>query len=105
MLREQRPAVNILTRLCGAALAGVCWLLLALITVYRYVLSPVIGPRCRYLPTCSEYAQEALEKHGVLKGGWLAVKRVCRCHPVAWLGGGSGYDPVPECKVDTENGG
>ncbi len=46
---------------------------------------------CRYVPTCSQYAIEALQKYGALKGGWLAIKRICRCHP--W--GGSGYDPVP----------
>ncbi|MDZ7736569.1 MAG: membrane protein insertion efficiency factor YidD [Gammaproteobacteria bacterium] len=77
-------------------------LLIALVLAYRYVLSPVIGPRCRYLPTCSEYAQEALEKHGVVKGGWLALRRIGRCHPVTWLGGGSGYDPVPEKDVNRE---
>jgi putative membrane protein insertion efficiency factor len=55
------------------------------------VISPVLGPSCRYLPTCSEYALTALEAHGLLRGGWLAVRRLTRCHP--W--GGSGYDPVP----------
>jgi len=58
---------------------------------YRYSISPLIGPRCRYTPTCSEYAIEAVKKHGVIKGGWLALKRISSCHP--W--GGSGYDPVP----------
>lgn len=61
------------------------------IHAYRLLLSPVIGPRCRFLPTCSEYALEALVRHGVLRGGWLALRRILRCHP--W--GGSGYDPVP----------
>lgn len=59
--------------------------------VYKVALSPLIGPRCRYLPTCSEYAAEALIKHGPVRGSWLAVRRVCRCNPL----GGSGYDPVP----------
>lgn len=68
---------------------------LFLIGVYRYLVSPVLGPRCRYLPTCSEYAREAIEVHGVVRGGWLALRRIGRCHPVKWLGGGSGYDPVP----------
>ena len=58
---------------------------------YRYSISPLIAPRCRYTPTCSEYTIEAVKKHGVIKGGWLAIKRISSCHP--W--GGSGYDPVP----------
>ena len=61
------------------------------IRAYRLLLSPVLGPRCRYLPSCSEYALEALAGHGALRGGWLALRRVLRCHP--W--GGFGYDPVP----------
>ena len=63
----------------------------ALIGVYQWTLSPVLGPRCRFLPTCSDYAREALELHGALFGSWLALRRICRCHPL----GGSGYDPVP----------
>ena len=58
---------------------------------YKLTLSPLIGRQCRYLPTCSEYAAEALISHGPWRGGWLAARRLCRCHP--W--GGSGYDPVP----------
>ncbi|SOB94765.1 membrane protein insertion efficiency factor YidD [Rhodobacter maris] len=58
---------------------------------YRLVLSPWLGNGCRYQPTCSVYALEALERHGALKGGWLAAKRLLSCHP--W--GGHGYDPVP----------
>jgi putative membrane protein insertion efficiency factor len=64
---------------------------LLLIRLYQYVISPWIGPKCRYTPTCSHYAVEALKKHGPLKGFWLSLKRISRCHP--W--GGSGYDPVP----------
>lgn len=59
---------------------------------YQLLLSPVLGPSCRYLPTCSDYAVEAVTVHGVLRGGLLALRRLVRCHP--W--GGSGYDPVPE---------
>jgi len=59
---------------------------------YRLVISPLIGSNCRYQPTCSAYALEALEKHGAIKGGWLAVKRITSCHP--W--GGSGIDNVPD---------
>ena len=58
---------------------------------YQLVLSPILGPRCRHLPGCSEYAMEAIRVHGPLAGGWLAVRRIARCHPF----GTSGYDPVP----------
>ena len=58
---------------------------------YKVMLSPWIGRQCRYLPTCSDYAAEALILHGPVRGGWLAARRLCRCNP--W--GGSGYDPVP----------
>ncbi len=66
------------------------------IYAYRYAISPLIGPVCRYRPTCSAYALEAIEKYGAIKGVWLAMRRLARCHPVTWLGGGDGYDPVPE---------
>ena len=65
--------------------------LVALIRAYQYALSPFLGHSCRYYPTCSEYALEAVEKYGAIKGGWLGVKRIGRCHP--WHPGG--YDPVP----------
>jgi hypothetical protein len=65
--------------------------LLALIWLYRRVLSPLTGVHCRFQPTCSEYAGEALRQYGGIAGGWLVLKRLGRCHP--W--GGSGYDPVP----------
>lgn len=77
------------------------WVLIGLVQGYRYLLSPLIGPRCRYLPTCSEYAIEALKVHGVWRGGWLTLKRLGRCHPLAKLGGGSGYDPVPVARDRT----
>lgn len=64
---------------------------LLLIKAYKYLISPMLPGACRYLPTCSEYAAQALKKHGLFKGGWLALKRIGSCHP--W--GGSGYDPVP----------
>lgn len=66
-------------------------LLQLLIKVYHATISPLLGSRCRFVPTCSEYASQALEEYGVSKGGYLAIKRICRCHP--W--GGSGHDPVP----------
>jgi putative membrane protein insertion efficiency factor len=65
--------------------------LLALIAVYRYALSPFLGQRCRFHPSCSAYATEALTKYGALRGSWLAAKRVCRCHPFH----PGGHDPVP----------
>lgn len=62
------------------------------IRTYQWVLSPVLGANCRFQPSCSAYAVEAIEKHGALRGSWLALRRLARCHP--W--GGFGYDPVPE---------
>jgi len=67
---------------------------LFLIKVYQTLISPLTPATCRFQPTCSHYAKEALEKHGLLKGGRLAIKRILSCHP--W--GGSGYDPVPDKK-------
>jgi len=66
-------------------------LMIGLIRVYQYVLSPLLPAACRYAPTCSAYAAEALARHGPWRGGWLAFRRVARCHP--W--GGQGHDPVP----------
>jgi putative membrane protein insertion efficiency factor len=66
-------------------------LLLLPIKGYRLLISPLLPPSCRYTPSCSVYAMEAITKHGPLKGTWLAIKRISSCHP--W--GGSGYDPVP----------
>ena len=63
-----------------------------LILLYRLVISPLFPARCRFDPTCSSFAMDALEKHGVLLGGWLALKRLFRCHP---LSKHSGYDPIP----------
>ncbi|MBD5607747.1 MAG: membrane protein insertion efficiency factor YidD [Desulfovibrio sp.] len=68
------------------------------IRVYQRVISPLLPPACRYFPTCSSYAIEAILIHGALKGSWLAIKRLARCHP--W--GGHGYDPVPP-KEDSES--
>ena len=66
--------------------------LLMLVRFYQLCISPLIPPRCRYTPTCSQYAIEAIGKYGAIKGSYLTVKRLLRCHP--W--GGHGYDPVPE---------
>ncbi len=64
---------------------------IGLVQFYQNFISPLTPASCRYTPTCSSYAVEALKKHGLFKGGWLAIKRIFSCHP--W--GGSGYDPVP----------
>lgn len=66
-------------------------ILLYLIRFYQHHISPLTPPACRYTPTCSQYTLEAIQKYGAIKGSWLGLKRICRCHP--W--GGSGYDPVP----------
>ncbi|QCR24448.1 membrane protein insertion efficiency factor YidD [Pontibacter sp. SGAir0037] len=66
-------------------------LILGLIWVYQHMISPLTPASCRYTPTCSTYAVQAVKKYGPFKGGWMALKRIGRCHP--W--GGSGYDPVP----------
>jgi uncharacterized protein len=64
---------------------------LKLIRGYQIVISPLFPPSCRYLPTCSEYGYEAIEKYGIIKGGWMAIRRILRCHPFR----PGGYDPVP----------
>jgi len=63
-----------------------------LIRTYQWGIAPVLAPRCRFLPSCSNYALEAIERHGAIRGAWLTVRRMARCHP--W--GGHGYDPVPD---------
>lgn len=67
-------------------------LLIALVRAYQVLLSPLLGPRCRFYPSCSGYALESLQKHGALRGSALAVRRLCRCHPL----NEGGFDPVPD---------
>jgi putative membrane protein insertion efficiency factor len=73
-------------------------LLCAPIHAYRSLISPLTPPSCRFTPSCSHYALEALHSHGPAKGLFLAARRICRCHPITWLGGSSGFDPVPLSK-------
>lgn len=73
-----------MARVWTSAVGAALWL-------YKGTVSPLLGPRCRFQPSCSQYAADALTLHGPVRGGWLALRRVCRCHPL----GGSGYDPVP----------
>lgn len=69
--------------------------LLAPIRFYKRFVSPMLPPACRFTPTCSAYAVQAIRTHGPAKGAALAAKRLLRCHPISWLGGSSGFDPVP----------
>ena len=71
------------------------WLLIGLLRVYRVAVSPLYGQVCRYHPSCSAYALEAVTRHGTLRGSWLAARRLTRCHP--WAAGG--YDPVPPART------
>lgn len=74
------------------------WILSIPVRFYRLFISPFLGSNCRYQPTCSAYALEALERHGAMRGGWLALRRIGRCHP--W--GGHGHDPVPQTCADRQ---
>jgi len=74
-------------------------LLSAPIRAYRAVISPLSPHVCRFSPSCSVYALEALHHHGPIKGLWLTARRLSRCHPISWLGGSSGFDPVPKHQI------
>tara|TARA_B100000900_G_C20163316_1_gene546800 strand:- start:297 stop:548 length:252 start_codon:yes stop_codon:yes gene_type:complete len=69
-------------------------ILIKLIKGYKYLASPLLGHSCRYLPTCSEYSIEALQTFGFFKGSYISIKRILSCHPIKFLGGGEGFDPV-----------
>ena len=69
-------------------------ILIKLIKFYKFLISPIIGHSCRYLPTCSEYSIEALKTFGLFKGLYLSLKRIFSCHPIKFLGGGGGWDPI-----------
>jgi uncharacterized protein len=85
---ERRTSVAALARRAGKAAAT------GPIHLYRWTLKPLLGLECRHLPTCSEYALEAIDRNGAWRGGWLAAARICRCHP--W--GTHGFDPVPDLR-------
>jgi len=72
--------------------------LIFFIKIYKYLISPLLGQNCRFLPTCSEYAEESLKTHGLIKGLYLTFKRISKCHPIKLLGGSSGLDFVPKKK-------
>ena len=73
------------------------------IRFYRAFISPLVPPSCRFTPTCSQYALEAIATHGPARGLLLTIKRLLRCHPISWLGGSSGHDPVPHHHAHLEN--
>ena len=73
-------------------------ILINLIKIYKLILSPILGPSCRYLPSCSEYFIDCLNQYGVIKGTLKGTKRILSCHPIKFLGGGEGYDPVKKGK-------
>ena len=98
-----RPAA--LLRWSGRLLArGLGRIMIGLVTLYQFTLSPLLGPRCRFWPSCSHYTVEAIRVHGPFKGGWLSARRIVRCHP----GSDGGIDPVPGgpserlCREDDE---
>ena len=70
------------------------YLLIKIIKVYQIVISPYLGNNCRYLPTCSEYFIDSLKEYGVVKGTLIGIKRILSCHPIKFLGGGKGFDPI-----------
>ena len=69
-------------------------ILIKFIKVYKFLISPFLGNSCRYLPTCSEYSIDALKEYGFFKGLLISIKRILSCHPIKFLGGGEGFDPV-----------
>ena len=69
-------------------------ILINFIKAYKFIISPLLGNSCRYLPTCSEYSIEALKTYGLIKGLLISLKRILSCHPIKFLGGGGGFDPI-----------
>ena len=93
MRKSMSETLQVKTSLGGRIAKAV---MLAPITAYRWTISPLLGVNCRHLPSCSDYAVEAIDKNGAWKGGWLTLSRLCRCHP--W--GSHGFDPVPDLSAE-----
>lgn len=74
-------------------------ILICIIKFYKFLISPVLGNNCRYLPTCSEYFIDCLNEYGVMKGSYKGIKRILSCHPIKFLGGGHGLDPVKKKNI------
>ena len=74
-------------------------ILICIIKFYKFLISPILGNNCRYLPTCSEYFIDCLNEYGVLKGSYKGIKRILSCHPIKFLGGGHGLDPVKKKNI------
>ena len=89
---EISPVAWPLQRQLATLNRGLTWILLAVIGAYRRWVSPLLPPRCRFTPSCSAYGLEAISRHGPWRGGWLAIQRICRCHPFSPCG----CDPVPD---------
>ena len=77
-------------------------ILIKFIKTYKYLISPLLGNSCRYLPTCSEYSIDALKEYGFFKGLFMSTKRILSCHPIKFLGGGGGFDPVKKEMKDNK---
>ena len=75
------------------------YIFIYIIKIYKYLISPLIGNNCRYLPTCSDYFIDSLNEFGFFKGSYMGTKRLLSCHPIKFLGGGEGYDPIEKKKV------
>ncbi len=79
-------------------------ILIGIIKIYKLLVSPYLGNNCRYLPTCSEYFIDSLKLHGFIKGTYKGTKRILSCHPIKFLGGGEGFDPVQKLKEKKNHG-